>query len=207
MRWLALLAAATAVAPTQQTIPKLILKPAQVGPNYLLVARADSIGVNARTLDLCGVRGYASEKLRVARVQVDYRKPSTPLTLSNEVVAYQSDGAEQAMREVAARVSTCPKRPVDTGTPGLPKLRFTLRVLQEPGLLPGAIVVKVRVLGAYKGKHVDQTSYAIYQRLGSVLSGVYSSGPNTKEQLRFCVHAARQSARTLRRVLHPGLSA
>jgi hypothetical protein len=59
--------------------------------------------------------------------------------------------------------------------------------------------VKVRVTGTLKGKHVDQTSYAVYQRLGDVLSGTYSVGPDTGAQLRFALHAAEQSAQNLRR--------
>ena len=48
------------------------------------------------------------------------------------------------------------------------------------------------------GKHVDETSYAVYQRIGNVLSGVYSFGANTKAQQAFVLHAAEQSAKILR---------
>ncbi|MGZ8717410.1 MAG: hypothetical protein ACXWYO_09895 [Gaiellaceae bacterium] len=52
--------------------------------------------------------------------------------------------------------------------------------------------------GTYKGKPVVQTGYAVYQRQGNVLSGVYSFGAS-KGQLALCLHAAEQSARNLRR--------
>jgi hypothetical protein len=57
----------------------------------------------------------------------------------------------------------------------------------------------VRTTGTVNGKHVDQISYAVYQRRGNVLSGVYSFGPATSSQLRLCMAAARESARNLRR--------
>ena len=59
--------------------------------------------------------------------------------------------------------------------------------------------MRVRVTGTVKGKHVDNTSYAVYQRIGNVLSGTYSFGPNTKTQLTFVLRAAQQSAANLRR--------
>jgi hypothetical protein len=64
--------------------------------------------------------------------------------------------------------------------------------------------VRVRAVGKLaNGKHVDQTSYAVYQRVGNVLSGVYSFGPNTAAQQRFALHAAETSARLLRALQKP----
>jgi hypothetical protein len=51
------------------------------------------------------------------------------------------------------------------------------------------------------GTKVDQTSYAVYQVLGDVLSGVYSFGPNTAAQRQFVLRAAEASARTLKKQL------
>ena len=39
-----------------------------------------------------------------------------------------------------------------------------------------------------------------YQRLGDVLSGVYSFGPDTPAQRQFVLHAAEQSAAVLRKL-------
>lgn len=196
MRFLLALAALVA-SPTPVT--KMILTPAQVGPGYVLLQRQDGLGVtNTVTLDLCGRGGYPSEKLRTQRLQVNYLKRGTTLGLSNEVVRYKPGGARQAIAEASQHARTCPSRPIASGDPTLPPLRFTIARITGTKLLPGYLAVRVRVRGTVRGKYVDETSYAVYQRLGNVLSGTYSFGPNTKAQLRFVLHAAQQSAANLR---------
>src|SRR3954470_9395764 len=94
------LAAFGFAAPSSLDLRTVILRPAQVGTGYQLVARSDGFGVKAApTLDLCGRTGYASEKLRVDRLQVNYLKQKTTLGLSNEVVRYKPGGAQKAIRE------------------------------------------------------------------------------------------------------------
>jgi hypothetical protein len=112
---------------------------------------------------------------------------------------YKRGGAVQAMREVAQHADHCPTHPIDSGEQGLPKLRYTITRIRDSKLLQGAIAVQVRVRGTVKGNQVDQISYAIYQRVGNVLSGVYSfeQGPNTPPQRILALHAAEQSARNL----------
>src|SRR5881409_3496685 len=101
MMILALAAAALVGATSTPDLRTVILKPAQVGKGYALFARKDGFGVkSAPTLDLCGRKGYASEKLRADRLQVNYLKQNTGLGLSNEVVTYKAGGAKQAMREL-----------------------------------------------------------------------------------------------------------
>jgi phage tail protein X len=197
---IALAVAATVVAPAAApNVDRLVLQPAQVGKAYVMLARTDGRGVNGTvTLNLCGT-DYPSERLRSARLQVDYLKNRSALALSNEVVAYREGGAAQAMREVVAHALGCPARPMPSGIPGVPPLRYEITRLTAPGLLKGYLAVRVRTTGTVNGKHIDQISYAVYQRLGTVLSGVYSSGPNTAAQRDFCLAAARQSARNLRR--------
>lgn len=193
-----ILLALAAVVATGPNVTKLILTPAQVGKGYVLLERRDGVGVtNTVTLDLCGLSGYSSEKLRTTRLQVNYLKRGTTLGLSNEVVTYKPGGAVRAMREVLQHTLHCPKGPVATGQAGLPPLHFTATRIQDPKLLKGAIAVRVRVTGKIKGKPVDETSYAVYQRLGNVLSGTYSFGANTPTQQRFALQAAEQSAKNL----------
>jgi hypothetical protein len=198
---LALAAAALLSPAAAPDLREAILTPAQVGSGYELVPRQDGFGVKAaRTLDLCGTTGYASEKLRTDRLQVNYLKANAALGLSNEVVTYKGGGAEQAMREVAQHAAFCPRTPVATGTAGVGPLRFTITRIHGTKLLPGYVAVRVRSQGTLKsGKKVDQTSYAVYQRLGNMLSGVYSFGPNTPEQLQFVLRAAAHSASMLRK--------
>lgn len=199
---LALVPAATAAAAAPD-LSKALLTPAQVGVAYQLLQRTDGHGLGTRTLDLCGIGNYPSEKLRTARIQVDYERNGSALTLSNEVVAYKPGGAAQAMREVIDHATHCPHTPISPGVQGLPPLTFTITRLTAARLLKGYLAVKVLVAGTVNGKKVEQTSYAVYQRLGNVLSGVYSNGPPTPQQLAFCVQAAEQSASNLRRLQAP----
>jgi hypothetical protein len=197
MRMLLALAAIVASPPD---VTKMVLTTAQVGPGYVLLTRRDGLGVkNTVTMDLCGRTGYPSEKLRTARLQVNYLKNGTMLGLSNEVVSYKGGGAAQAMAEALRHARSCPSTPIATGDPTLPPLRFKITRITGAKLLKGYLAVRVRVTGIVKGKHVDSTSYAVYQRLGNLLSGTYSFGPNTKAQLTFVLHAAQQSAANLRR--------
>jgi hypothetical protein len=196
----ALLVLAAFLASSAPDVTKMVLTPSQVGTGYVMLQRRDGVGVtNTVTMDLCGRNDYPSEKLRTARLQVDYLSRTSLLGLSNEVVAYKKGGAAQAMREVIHHAVTCPKKPIPSGDPTLPPLRFTITRLTTSKLLKDYLAVRVRVTGTVKGKHVDQTSYAVYQRLGDVLSGTYSFGPNTNAQLRFVLHAAEQSAANLLR--------
>jgi hypothetical protein len=137
------------------------------------------------TLDLCGNSVYPSEKLRTSRLQVDYGKLGSPLQLSNEVVTYRRGGAAQAIREVRQRALGCT----------LASVRFT--AVENSGLLPGYFAVREVDTGTLHGKPVRQVTYAVYQRLGNVLSAVYTIGPRGSGQLAFCLHAARQAAQNL----------
>jgi hypothetical protein len=204
------LAALVAVVVSTGTpnVNKLILQPTQVGGGYQLFHRQDGVGVkNTVTMDLCGRKGYPSEKLRATRLQVNYAAQGKTLGLSNEVVTYKPGGAQQAMREVVHHANTCPTTPIVTGEAGVPPLRFTITRISDSKLLKGYLAVRIRVRGTVKlnvngqlqKRKVDQTSYAVYQRLGNVLSGTYSYGPNTAAQLAFELHAAEQSAQNLRR--------
>jgi hypothetical protein len=199
--------AALVVAPaTTPKVGQLILLPSQVGKGYVQHAQAGGNKVAGQvTMNLCGT-GYPSEQLRTTRLQLNYAKRGSTLGISNEVVTYRADGAAQAIREASRRAATCPHHPVDTGVKGLPKLTFTLTRVSDPNLLKGYLAVHVVVTGTIKGKRVRQDSYAVYQRRGEVLSGIYSFG-SSKGQLTLCLHAAEQSARNLRRGSSGAISA
>jgi hypothetical protein len=197
----ALTAAAGAAAKTTPTVAQMILRPEQVGPGYVMFQRLDGHGVKSQvTLNLCGTN-YPSESRRLTRLQTNYLHPGTTLGVSNEVVTYRPGGAAQAIREVTQHAINCPHHPVDTGIQGLPKLLFEITRIQDPRLLKGYLAVRIRASGIINGKHVSQVSYAVYQHLGDVFSGVYSfagNGPSDAAQLRLCLHAAEQSAQNLR---------
>jgi hypothetical protein len=195
-----LIAAAAAVAlSAQPNLSKLVLKPGAVGAGYVLVQRSDGHGTAQRTLDLCGTSNYPSEGLRVDRLQVDYLKQNAKLALSNEVVTYKAGGAAEAMKEVAQHAATCPKKPI--AFEGQPPLTYTITRIADSKLLPGSIALRVDVSGKINGKKVSATRFAIYQRVGNTLSGVYSYavlGVSGAAQEKFALHAAEASAKTLR---------
>ena len=202
------LAGSALAAPPDLT--KLALSAKQVGASYVLLQRTDGHGLGTRTLDLCGTANYPSEKLRTSRLQVEYLRKDDRLGLSNEVVTYKPGGAAQALRELYAHATSCPHKPIVPGEQNLPPLTFTVTRLKDSNLLKGYLAVRVRTVGVIKGKKVDQISYAVYQRYGNVLSGVYSyvlTGPatygNAADQMAFCLHAAEQSALNLQPVVGP----
>ena len=193
--------AASAAAVTTPKVGKLILRADQVGPGYVLFQRMDGHGVKTQvTLDLCG-SDYPSETLRVTRLQTNYLHRGTTTGISNEVVTYRPGGAAQAMREVARHAAACPTAPVPSGVQGVPDLTYKITRIADPHLLKGYLAVRVHVSGVLKGKHIADVWFAVYQRRGDVLSGVYSFGAVKTEQrqLRLCLHAAEQSAQNLRK--------
>jgi hypothetical protein len=197
---MALALLAIVVAPSASPdVKKLILQPAQVGKGYVMLPVTGGSGVAGdRTMNLCGVDNYPSESLRASRIQMNYLKKNAVIGVANEVVTYKGAGAQQAMREALQHTISCPSHPIDTGDKGLPKLTYHLRQIRHPGLLKGYLAVQIDVRGTVNGKAVAQTSYAVYQQRGNVLSGIYSFGSTTKGQLALCLHAAEQSARNLR---------
>jgi len=198
-------AALAVAAAVQPSLAKILLKPAAVGAGYTLVPRTDGQGTAQRTLDLCGTKGYASESRRVDRLQVDYINQATPLALSNEVVSYKPGGAQEAMREVAQHVATCPSKPI--AFEGQPPLTYKITRLRDAKLVSGYLALRVDVSGKVNGKAVKQIRFAVYQRVGNVLSGVYSydvSGAVPGEaQQQFVLHAAEASAKALRKGTQP----
>jgi hypothetical protein len=197
---IALALVAIVVAPSATPdVKKLLLQPAQVGKGYVQFPAAGGSGISGdRTMNLCGI-DYPSERLRVSRIQVNYLKKKATVGVTNEVVTYKGTGAQQAIREALRHAISCPDHPIDSGVKGLPKLTFHVKQIRDPRLLKGYLAVQIDVSGTIKGRAVKQTSYAVYQQRGSVLSGVYSFGTATKGQLALCLHAAEQSARNLRR--------
>ena len=124
---------------------------------------------------------------------------NVPIAISNEVVTYRSGGAVQAMREVIRRAATCPHRPVDTGEKSLPEADVPDHAVRGSAPAEG-LPRRSRHRDRHdQGEADQQTSYAVYQRHGNVLSGIYSVGGANPEQLQLVLHAAEQSARNLRR--------
>lgn len=195
---LALAAVAIALS-AQPNLGKLVLKPAQVGPGYVVQQRTDGQGTAQRTLDLCGIKGYSSESLRVDRLQVNYLRQNAKLALSNEVVRYKPGGAAKAMSEIVQHADHCPAKPM--AFEGFPPLHYVVTRIKDAKLVKGYVAARVHRYGTYKGKKVSDTFFVVYQRVGNVLSGTYSYAASTvtpAQQQAFCLHAAEGSANNLR---------
>jgi hypothetical protein len=201
----ALLAAALATAvqasAAAPALRKIALTPAQVGAGYRVAVIPGGTSVQGQvTLDLCGFV-FPSEQLRVARLQVVYRKSGTALALSNEVVRYEPGGAQQALREVAHAASHCPRGPVASSVAGVPPLTYRIAKIADDHLLPGSVALRVHFSGTFKGKTVAETAIVVYQAKANVLSGVYTNGSGAVAvQQAFGLRAAEQSAANLRRL-------
>ena len=93
--------------PAGGSLEPYLLAPNDVGPatSMTLVPGGRMLsGADGVTLDFCGDK-FASEKLRVERVQAQYDGPSG--TASNEFVRYEPGGADAAFKEIKKAVSTC----------------------------------------------------------------------------------------------------
>ena len=98
----------------------------------------------------------------------------------------------------------CPAKPI--AFEGQPPLRYTITHLVDSKLIKGYLALRVVVTGTIKGQAVRAVRYAVYQRLGNVLSGVYSyaaAGVAESQQQSFVLHAAEASAKALRGSVSP----
>jgi len=194
----ALSSVAAAVPSAAPSPSRLVLKASQVGPGYRLRSRPDGQGVKGYvTLDLCGFT-FHSEALRTQRLQVNYVRAGSPLTLSNEVVVYRPGGTQKALQELRHAVTHCPTGPVGSHIAGFGPVTYRLKTLHPRGVLPGSIALRIHVVVKASGRHIDLTVVTIYQTRGTVLSGIYTSGGSILAQERLGAHAAMESARTLR---------
>jgi hypothetical protein len=189
-----------AQARTGSVLTRVVLRPSQVGPGYRLQQRPDGHGVRGLvTLDLCGFT-FPSERLRTARLQVNYVRRGAAVQLSNEVVTYSRGGAEQALREVAHAARHCPRGPVGSTVAGVPKLTYRIGWIHDRRLLPGAVALRVRASGMHNGKRVAVTTLGVYQVRRNVLSGVYTYGRSFRAELPVGLQAAAQSALNLKKL-------
>jgi hypothetical protein len=194
------LVTSTAQARSGSVLTRVVLRPSQVGPGYRLRLLPGGHGVlGFVTLDLCGFT-FPSEGLRTARLQVVYARRGAAVQLSNEVVTYLPGGARQALREVAYAARHCPRHAVGSTVAGVPKLTYRIAWVHDRRLLPGAVALRVRDWGMYKGKRLVETTLGVYQVRRNVLSGVYTHGGSIRAQLRIGLHAAAQSALNLKRL-------
>jgi hypothetical protein len=193
-------AAGAVVAPNN--LAHLILKPSEVGRGYRLQQRPDGRGVRGYvTLDLCGL-SFPSERLRTARLQVNYVHAGRAVEVSNEIVTYRQGGAPEAISEVGYAVTHCPRRPVSSTIQGVGPLTYRLAEISDPRLLPDHVALRLHVSGVANQRRVDMTTIAVYQVHANTLSGIYTYGDKgitVAEQIHIGLRAAEASAREIRR--------
>jgi hypothetical protein len=209
MRWLLLVAAvctcsgvlAGGAGSAAPKLDKIVLRPGQVGAGYKLVMRSDGRCLQGCvTLDLCG-SNFPSEKLRTARLQVNYRLTGKPV-VSNEVVTYRPGGAAQALREITHAATHCPTGPIPSPVAGVSEVTFRVQRITDPHLLPGYLAVRVHFTEEGRGRRYQVDGVGVYQFRHNVFSGVYTNFTRRRPiapQQRLAMHAAEQSAANLKR--------
>jgi hypothetical protein len=200
---LAALFASVAAASAGGALEKLALRPAQVGPGYTLEELIEpSCLTDCPTLDLCAA-SFPSERLRTARLQIDYRRNvRKAVWLSNEIATYRKGGGAQARAELERALSTCPSTPVKSRAWHGPTLTYRLTRLHDDRLPAGTLAVRIHATGKDGSVKVDSTFVAIYLFQGDVFSGVYTlgtPGATVSDQIRVGMRAAIASAANLQR--------
>jgi hypothetical protein len=161
-------------------LSKRILRAAEVGPGYQHGPQHQTLV--APSGGLCAVR-LQSESLRTARLQVVFTNPHLPRkkrhALSNEVIAYRSGGAQQAMHELSEAAAACPPS-------------YHIDHIVDSHLLAGYIALKV-IPGTGNVIWIDQARSGILSRI--IVFG--HKGGSDAELLQFALHAAEESARNI----------
>jgi hypothetical protein len=182
---------------SSSSLDDVILAASQVGPGYRGRVIQDGRRVQGQvTLDLCGF-AFASEALRIARLQVAYYQSGRAPALSNEVVSYKPGGTGAAMQELREAVQKCPRKPVVGPVAGEPPTTYRLTRIKVPGVVHGSLALAVRETALIGGKHKPQTEIVIYQTKRSTLSAVYAAGARVAASTALALQAAQQSARNL----------
>jgi hypothetical protein len=176
----------------------VVLKPSQVGPGY--VAREFENGHTVRgqvTLELCG-RTFASESLRVARLELAYMHPAPAPFISNEVVRYRAGGAGRAMSELRHVASHCRSGAAVNGpVAGSPAVKHRLRQIRDSGLVREYLAVRDDQAVRERGRTTRTDVFIVYQVRGDILSIVAGGGSDPAATRRLILHAAHESARSL----------
>ena len=176
-------------------VTKMLLTAGQVGQGYVVLQRQDGLGVkNTVTMDLCGRTGYPSEKLRTARLQVNYLKRGTTLGLSNEVVAYKAGGAAQAMQRRSSHARSLPEhadrdRAIRRCLRCASRSRASLGRSSSRATSPFASGYAARSTGRRRQRLVRRVPAARQRALRRL-----QLRPDTKSSSQFVLHAAEQSA-------------
>jgi hypothetical protein len=189
---LPLLPAGATPDPGSGPLDHYLLAPAEVGGSALMFLNdGGRSSTDQATLDWCNFT-YTSEKLRTARVQVQYTSNNSQ-PAGNEFVRYQSGGTTKAWAELQQAVTSCPAVSYEAG--------FTYshveRGQREADLLAHQIVLSYQVADSSGGLSLPWQA-VVYQFDGNYFSGVYVYGQSRllvlDEARRLGAEAARHLA-------------
>jgi hypothetical protein len=142
------------------------------------------------TLDWCNF-AYTSEKLRVARVQVDYSGDDLS-PAGNEFVHYQKGGTVKAYSEIQEAVAGCPATSETDGY----IYSLVQRAPHDAALAPRQLVLSAQVVDTTGELDLPWQAIA-YQFNGDYFSGVYVYGPTRSAALAVAETLGAESARHL----------
>jgi hypothetical protein len=172
-------------------LDQYLLAPAEVGANtamYLIDGGRST--TSQATLDWCNF-SYTSEKLRAARVQVEYTGDDLHPS-GNEFVRYQAGGTTKAYAEIQRAVATCP---ATSQTDGYTYSQVQ-RAPRDATLATRQLVLSFQVIDP-TGQLDLQWQAIVYQFNGNFFSGVYVYGLTRSSALTAAEQLAAISARHL----------
>jgi hypothetical protein len=188
------LAAASAAAAATLRPAQLVVTAHEVGSGYLRVQFSGEQSLQTPTLDMCHL-SFPSEKLRLARAHVTFQRGQQDPTVTNEVVLYKQGGAAEAMREIRAGVSRCPKGPVVVGNVSLTTQITPIKL--KGSFLKGAIALSFHEFGTVKNQPVAQDGTVLYQSRGNLLSATFAYTKDPPTRAKYVTRVGEASAKKL----------
>jgi hypothetical protein len=167
------------------------LAPAEIGAGELMyLIDGGRSTTDQATLDWCNFK-YASEKMRVARVQVEYSGDDLHPS-GNEFVRYQAGGTAKAYSEIQQAVAGCPATSQTDGY----TYSLVQRAPHDAALAPRQVVLSFQVIDP-TGQLDLQWQAIVYQFNGNYFSGVYVYGLTRASALAVAEQLGTLSARHL----------
>jgi hypothetical protein len=166
--------------PASSALTSLIVKPADVGPGFLVTLTRGGNGLSVATLDLCNGT-FPSEARRTARLQDVVVDGQVNQILSTEAVLYRDAASTaQAFSELQAVSAACPPTPVTGPTGGAPAVtRFNPRPDADWPQTPTVSRLAFDFTQFTEGG--DSHSVAVYLQRGRALLGVYFAQPDGEQ--------------------------
>ena len=154
-----------------------MIQQADAGPTRVVLLIPNGNRTSEPTLDLCNGT-FATEKLRVARLQVAELDSAQRLLLSTEAVTYRNATATRsAFAELRKVTAACPHAPVKSPVKeGTAETRFNAPPDKAWPQTPSVERLAYSFVTTAAG--TKTTSIAVYLRRGRVLLGLYFPKPD-----------------------------